>query len=183
MKNTPLPLNEFSYCAFKLTIDPQRFNSSKIYALVDFGKNVFQPEISVHFYAHSKFKKEWNLFFLWNILTGVIFGPKWKKVFFFDFIKIAKNVARRIFDESLCCFYIATFLSEKTILAAFLPLFSRVSIKYPHKRHFWFKRKKIFFLLNFIKIVKNVARRIFDKRFSCFYISAFFLQPPFFRLC
>ena len=43
--------------------------------------------------------------------------------------------------------------------------------------------KKKFFLFNFIKIVKNVEGRIFDKRLCYFYISAFlFWQNPFFRL-
>ena len=43
-------------------------------------------------------------------------------------------------------------------------------VKYPHRCHFLSKMKKRFFFLKFIKVVKNVARRIFDKRLCFFYI-------------
>ena len=74
IEGTTPPPNEFSYFAFKLIIGPQRFSSSKIYALTYFGKNIFfWPEPFTYFYVHLKLKKTEICFvFLSNILKGVI---------------------------------------------------------------------------------------------------------------
>ena len=61
----------------------------------------------------------------------------------------------------------------KYLFLGFFTRFSRVSKKMMYKDHFQSTRKKIFFI-NFIKILKNVTKPMFDKRFCCFYITFFF---------
>ena len=115
------------------------------------------------------------MFFFCEISSQALFLVKNEKnIFFFNFIKILKNVARRIFNKRLCYFYISSFFLRKIHLLDFFTPFSCVSVKYPHSRHFWSKmRKKKSFVLIY-QIIKKVARWIFDKRLCYFYILTFF---------
>ena len=69
-RNDPPPPDEFSYFAFKLIIGPQRFSSSKIYALTYFGKNIFSGQNLLHIFISI-----WQFFF-WTVEFSWVFPPK-----------------------------------------------------------------------------------------------------------
>ena len=74
--------------------------------------------------------------------------------------------------------YCNFFLGKIHFLGVFTPFFT-CFCKISSQASFLVQNEKLFFF-NFIKIVKNVARRIFDKKLRYFYISAFSLDKTYF---
>ena len=109
-----------------------------------------------------------------------IFGQNQIFCFFLNCITLVKTVTQRIFDKRFCCLYMSVFVLAKSIFLAFFAPFSRASIKELILSQFWPKTKKICFFSNCITLVKTVTQPIFDKRFCCFHISAFFLTKSIF---
>ena len=131
-----------------------------------------------------KSKKGLNSRFFRKRTRTVLFYFWPKSIFFFNFITLVKTVTQRIFDNRFCCLYMSVFVLAKSIFLAFFSLFCSLFTRFYQRTHTFSiltqNKKIVFFFSNCITVVKTVTQTIFDKRFCCFHISAFFLTKSIF---